>query len=189
MLLILLWLLLLLCLMLLLLLWLWLLLLLVLLLLLLSLSGQLFINRQLIVVYVQDGVEFGIESDHSSLIWELNLTPIVPMEEPTPSNHLRKITNWSSFSKILDNRFIAAKDTFRLLSCAEQGEFIKHQIQVAGASVTPGQGRAVKKKPKTSSKMKKLLKQSKTIRKKIKQRIVQPQSSTLRLRTESKQIL
>ena len=37
--------------------------------------------------------------------------------------------------------------------------------------------------------MKKLLKQSKTIRKKIKQRIVQLQSSTLRLRTESKQIL
>ena len=47
----------------------------------------------------------------------------------------------------------------------------------------------MKKKPKTLSKMKKLLKQSKTIRKKIKQRIVQLQSSTLRLRTESKQIL
>ena len=58
------------------------------------------------------------------LVWELNLSPIVLMEESTLSNQLRKITNWSSFSKILGNRFIAAKDTFRLLSCAEQGEFI-----------------------------------------------------------------
>ena len=47
---------------------------------------------------------------------------------------------------------------------AEQGEFIKHQFQVAGASACPG----------VQISMKKLLKQSKTIKKKLKSRVLQP---------------
>lgn len=109
----------------------------------------------------------------------------IPMNEPPPTNQLRKILNLTLFLRILDNHLVAAKDTFSLLSCAEQGKFIKHQFLVAGASVTPGKSGAVTKETKTSSKMRKLLKQSKTIRKKMKHRIVQLHSTTLRLRTQS----
>ena len=53
----------------------------------------------------------------------------------------------------------------------------------------PGEGRTEIKKPKTSSKLRKLLKQSKSIRKQLKYRTERPESMTTRLRTESKQIL
>ena len=75
------------------------------------------------------------------------------------------------------------------MTCAEQGEFIKHQFQIAGASVSPGEQHSVKNKAKTSPKMKKLLKQSKAIKKKLKTRILQPLQISQRWRSESKQIL
>ena len=76
--------------------------------------------------------------------------------------------------KILEQRFDSARDSFSFMTCAEQGEFIKHQFQVAGASACLGVQNSMKKKLNTSQKMKKLLKQSKTIKKKLKSRVLQP---------------
>jgi len=104
-------------------------------------------------------------------------------------NPLRHIKNWPAFTKILEQRFDSARDYFSLMTGAEQGEFIKHQFQVAGASANPGAQNSTKKKLKTSQKMKKLLKQSKTIKKKLKSRVLQPPQISQRLRSESKQIL
>jgi len=122
-------------------------------------------NLKLSGFSIQDDTGYGVQSNHSSLVWELNLSQQSETRDQPTQNPLRRIKNWPSFTKILDQRFDLAWSFFGTYTCAEQGEFIKHQFQVAGTSVSPGEQHSVKNKAKTSLKMKTLLKQSKAIKK------------------------
>ena len=62
-----------------------------------------------------------------------------------------------------------------MLSCAEQGEFITHELQAEGMSASAGDQGDHRKKHRQSLKMKKLLKQSKIIKNSLKrQQVMSP---------------
>ena len=79
-------------------------------------------------------MEYGIESDNSTLVWTMNLSKHANKRDNNSAN----IKRWAAFTKVLDQRLVASENEFKSLSCLEQGEYIKQQFQLAGASVLPG---------------------------------------------------
>ena len=137
---------------------------------------------------VQDGVEFGLDSDHSTLLWKFYLFPSVTPSISRTQNPPKNIKSWSSYARILNQRLEASSDLFSTLSCAEQGEYIKHQLQTAGMSASPGTQENHRRNPNQSLEMRKLLKRSKIIKKSLKLRQTISPNTVKKLREDRKEL-
>ena len=133
-------------------------------------------------------MEYGIESDHSSLVWTMKLFKEVYNQDNKPTNPLRYIKRWAAFTKVLDQRLVSSENEFKSLSCSEQGEYIKQQFQLAGTSVIPGSQKGNRKQLAVTAKMRKLLKEIKVIKNKLKNRHFQLPSDISKLRSESNSV-
>ena len=128
--------------------------------------------------------KFGLDSDHSTLLWEFYLSPSSPKPSQKSQNPLKKIKSWPAYTKIFSKCLKSSSELFSTLSCVEQGEFITHELQAAGMSASAGEQGDHCKKRRQSLKMKKLLKQSKTIKKSLKRRQVMPPDTIKKLRAD-----
>ena len=128
--------------------------------------------------------KFGLDSDHSTLLWEFYLSPSSPKPSQKSQNPLKKIKSWPAYTKIFSKCLKSSSELFSTLSCVEQGEFITHELQAAGMSASAGEQGDHRKKRRQSLKMKKLLKQSKTIKKSLKRRQVMPPDTIKKLRAD-----
>ena len=133
-------------------------------------------------------MEYGIESDHSTLVWTMKLFKEVYNQDNKPTNPLRYIKRWAAFTKVLDQRLVSSENKFKSLSCSEQGEYIKQQFQLAGTSVIPGSQKGNRKQLAVTAKMRKLLKEIKVIKNKLKNRHFQLPSDISKLRSESNSV-
>ena len=68
-------------------------------------------------------MEYGIESDHSTLAWTMKLFKELYNQDYKPANPLRYIKRWAAFTKVLDQRMVSSEYEFKSLSCSEQGEY------------------------------------------------------------------
>ena len=115
-----------------------------------------------------DDAGLSIESDHSSLYWQFKMSTNKQNNLSKTQNPLKRIKHWESFRNILEKRLTKRSEEFKTLSGHEQGILLTEEIQTSGLSVLPGQSTHKKNKGVITNRMKKLLKNSKMIRKRLK---------------------